>query len=735
MNIQQITQKHWHINKLLTSQHTADALKILKEFMGISPNDEFNVIYENNKNTYELILTYAIKGVDDPQRAYIHNQLIKSLLELNDKVKEYHLETSATEISTLKKQMKTRSKVIFQKLKDIQKDMQLSDDITELLSDMPVEIEADNYMELFHKELFYTVWLTDNLSEEENEWIKTYLTNTKFEWYYRSLILSSLNLSSMRYFSPSKLKLLLHLVQNAEQEIAERAFIGLMFSFFLYDERLYLYPEILKSLKKLPVENFIIFFLVQVIKAKDTEKFTKKFREEIMPDIMKHAPDIQQKLDLDNILPDDTDEAKNPSWRKIIEQDHNLMDKLEELSKLQMEGTDVFMGTFAMLKNFPFFRQIHNWFMPFYKENNMIAYTLSSEDTEFADTFLLALEKSGHMCNSDKYSFCLNVKDMPSSQKNMMLKMFKQELESINEINDGDDMLNRNLISKRIITHYIQDIYRFFKLYSKKHEYEDIFALKLDFYNKSFFRKYFSNHDILIKIVDFYFENEHFEQSRQIYKILIEEGMHTQVIFEKAGFAAQQMGLYEEAVELYKKSELFESTVWINLKIANCYIKLAHYEKALIYFNEAEKLDPDNLKIQLHIANTQLNMGATETALNHYYKLELLASSNIKVLRPISWCLFVLGRFAEAEEFFKQLLDSEQSNKYDLMNYAHLLWCTGKTDDACRYYIKSINQEDNSLEDFLKSFAQDKKHLITHGIKDEDILNMKEYLKLIFNRD
>ena len=145
---------------------------------------------------------------------------------------------------------------------------------------------------------------------------------------------------------------------------------------------------------------------------------------------------------------------------------------------------------------------------------------------------------------------------------------------------------------------------------------------------------YFSTNDILIKTTDFYFDNEHFNEAAEIFMLLIENGLHTQVIFEKAGYAFQQTGNYLKAIDLYKKAELFESTTWINLKIAFCYTKLSQHENALTYLLEAGKLEPENLKIQLSIANAYLSMGDINTALNHYFKLELLASSNIKVLRP-----------------------------------------------------------------------------------------------------
>ena len=737
MNISEINKAHLQILKLFLAHHVAEGLFHLKTFINQSQADEFKVLYDNYENTYSLVLKYTIKGVNDPQRPFIFNQLIKSLMELNDRVKEHQLEMLPSYINSIRRRINGQSKLILQKIKDVQSDDFFSQELSDLIADMPIEgnVDKKDEYQFYINEFFNYIWLTDSFTDEDVEEIKSFFSADNHQWYDKSLIVSALTLSAIRYFSHKKIILLIKILKSGEKQISERAFVGLMLSLFIHGERVIYYPEIENELASISgdnsmIDNFTKFFLIQIIKAKDTEKFTKKFREEIMPDIIKHAPNIQDKLDLDNILPDDSTEEKNPDWSKMLGDDPDLLGKLEELSKLQMEGTDVFMSTFAMLKHFSFFRQMSNWFVPFYKENPVMLQALSSEEDDFRETFLDSLEKSGHMCNSDKYSFCLNLKDMPGAQKKMMLQMFKQELESINEVNDDDDMLNQSLISKRIITNYIQDIYRFFKLYSGKNEFDDIFALNLDFHNKSFFKKYFSNSDILIKTTDFYFDNSHFGEAAEIFTLLIDNGLQTQIIFEKAGYAYQQSGNFQKAIDLYKKAELFDSTTWINLKIAFCYTKLSQHENALNYLLEAMKLEPENLKIQLSVANTYLSMGDIKTALNHYYKLELLASSNIKVLRPISWCLFTLGRFEEAETYFEQLLNSSQVNKYDMMNYAHLLWCTKRSELAAEYYLKSIRQKDNSLEAFIRSFNEDKKHLLSFGVKQEEMLFMLDYLKL-----
>jgi len=742
MNKANIIKTHYQISKHLATLQIADGLLQLKEFINQSQTDEFRVLYDNFENTYSLILKYTLKGVDDPQRPFILNQLIKSLMELNDKVKEQQLELIPSEIYALKKRITGQSKAIVHKLNEVQDDVIFEKELKSLIGGMSSEVESDKMIEyeLFINDFFNYVWLLDTFTDEDVQLVKSFFAATNHPWYVKSLIVSALTLGTIRFFNTKKILLLIDILKTGEKQIAERAFVGLMFCLYVHDERLSYYPEIEGELTCFTdgnprIDNFTRFFLIQVIKAKDTEKFTKRFKEEIMPDIMKHAPEIQDKLDLDNILPNDLEAEKNPDWQKILGDDPDLMNKLEELSKLQMEGTDVFMSTFAMLKNFTFFKQMIHWFVPFYKENPLVKQALESEEEDFRDTFLASLEQSDHMCNSDKYSFCLNVKDMPGAQKKMMLTMFKQELESINEVNDEDAVLNQSLFSQRVITHYIQDIYRFFKLYAGKSDFTDVFLFQLDFHNKIFFKKIFSNTDILVKTADFYFDNGHFDNAVEVYNILIDNNLNTQVVFEKAAYAYQQSGFYEEAIDYYKKAELFESTTWINLKIAFCYTKLNNHKDALFYLHEAERLEPENMKTQLSIANAYLNMGDINTALNYYFKLELLASSNIKVLRPISWCLFVLGRFEEAEKYFDQLINSNQANIYDLMNYAHLLWCTQRSEQAAIYYLKSIRQKDNTFEAFSRSFNEDMKHLKKHGIKQEEIRFMTDYLKLNRQQD
>ena len=69
---------------------------------------------------------------------------------------------------------------------------------------------------------------------------------------------------------------------------------------------------------------------------------------------MKLSPNLRNKLSLEAMLGDALNEDKNPEWRDILERFARFMDKMEELSEMQMKGADIFMTSFANLENFVF---------------------------------------------------------------------------------------------------------------------------------------------------------------------------------------------------------------------------------------------------------------------------------------------------------------------------------------------------------------------------------------------
>jgi tetratricopeptide (TPR) repeat protein len=502
----------------------------------------------------------------------------------------------------------------------------------------------------------------------------------------------------------------------------------------LYARRLIFYPEIREKLKILgenkSIESLIEMITIQFLKSKETEKITKKLQEEILPEMIKYQPVIKDKLDLDNILSDDFFDDKNPDWERVFEDAPDLLDKLQEISKMQMEGADVFMSTFARLKHFPFFSDIINWFRPFYKENYMVNEALSNESESFkTSAFLESLEESFFMCNSDKYSFCLNIPQMPDIQKSMMLEMFNAELESIREIQNDENLLDDSAKSRSLYSQYIHDLYRFYKIHPLRGEFNDIFNLKFDIYNCTSINLLVKDVNIFRNIAEFLFENNYFDQALDVYHKLNDAGDNSMEIFEKIGYCYQKLKKFENALSVYKQAELYDSNrAWNLKKIALCYRFLGNYKESLVYYLEAEKLEPEDLYVLTYIGHSYLDLKEYDNALNYYYKVEFLAIENKKVLRPIAWCSFVLGKLENAKKYYERLIE-DQANKYDFMNMGHVEWCMGDRQAAVKNYKLSVNRGDNNFKSFLAGFEDDREFLIQNGIEESEIPLMLDYLK------
>ena len=287
--------------------------------------------------------------------------------------------------------------------------------------------------------------------------------------------------------------------------------LGLTF----YDKRIQYYPEILSRLQAIqgmrPADKSIEIIIIQFIKARETERITRKIQQDILPEMIRMKSKLEEKLDLENLLSSINPEEKNPEWETFFKESPDVYNKLEEFTNLQLEGADVFLGAFAMLKQFDFFDEFRNWFLPFYKENEYVSRTFSDVGEGFdVGQFAEGIERSTFLCNSDKYSFCLNVRHMPAFQKSTVMELFNMELKAMNEMAQDDDLIHTDAKTQVIITQYFHDLYRFYKLHPLKNEFDDVFNLPVRIHEAGFFKLWIDDINMLRNIGEFFFEKNHY---------------------------------------------------------------------------------------------------------------------------------------------------------------------------------------------------------------------------------
>lgn len=738
MNVTRVIQQHKKLCSLVSEKRIKQSLDTLSDMITGSASGDLHDEYNNIVMTYRNMLTYTIEGINDPERNKIYLKLIQSILGLSDRVRQDILShNSGWHTYWIKEQAEKEIKLSGKTIVETVDDLMFKSELDEWLK-LSNEVNPNPESEISRKHrqliknIFNHLWLTDFYGEAENSLISIILKSGKFRWYESSIFTAAITLSALRTWQTEKLFHLINIYESGQEQVMERALSGLILNLHYYNGRILLYPEITEKISKLSRDNkfrercrIIVF---QTIRSRETEKLGKKLHDEILPQVAKLKPRIEEKLDLDNILPKDKNEEKNPDWSEMFGESEEIFKTMEELTKLQMEGADVYMSAFANMKHFDFFKDFQNWFVPFYPDHETVDEIYKDEilgpgTNELAE----ALYKTPFICNSDKYSLLLNLKYLPSAQKSMMLKVFRMELEGLQQLNEDETGTDPYKSFRTNVTQYLQDIYRFFKLSPYKKEFEDLFIGKLDIYNSEFFRITNQGSDAEAGLADYFFSKNFYDDALSLFLKHVLERPSDAQMYEKIAYCYQETGDYEEALKYYKRAELIDRKVWTIKKLGLCLRRLGKNEEALEYYLQASDMEPDNIHTVLMVAHCYLDLKDYDNALKYYFRIEYREPGNLKILRPIAFCYFALGRFDDSDKYYDRLSESKLT-AHDLINKGHLSLCKGNKKQAIDLYRLSISSGEISKDQFMSIYSEDSSLLISLGVNQDDLPILLDYL-------
>jgi len=741
MDINKTIQQHKKICTFVSEKKIKQSLDLLADMISGASSGDLRDEYENVVMTYRNMLTYTIEGIRDPERNKIYLKLIQTILELSDQVMQDILSHySGWNTYWVKQQAEKEQRLTGKTIVETVDDLMFKSELDEWLK-LSSEINPDpeSAISKKHKQLikniFNHLWLTDYYGEAEESLINIILNSGKFRWYESSIFTTAITLSSLRTWQTEKLFYLVRIYKSGQEQVMERALSGLILNLHYYNGRVILYPEItamITAMAKAPgFREHCRIIILQTIRSRETEKLSKKLHDEILPQVARLRPRIEEKLDLENILPKDKNEEKNPDWSGMFSDSEEIFKTMEELTKLQMEGADVYMSAFANLKHFDFFKDFQNWFIPFYPDHEVVNEIFRDEvlgpgTNELAE----AMYKTPYICNSDKYSLILNLKYLPSNQKSMMLKVFRMELEGLQQMNDEDSVIDPNKAFRINVTQYLQDFYRFFKLSPYKKEFEDIFTGKLDIYNSQFFRMTCNAADAEAGLADYFFSKDFYNDALVLYLRQVNEKPEDIQLYEKIGYCYQENSNYEEALNYYRRAELIDRKAWIIKKTGFCLRRLGRNEEALEYYLQAGLMEPENIHTTIMTAHCYLDLKEYEEALKYYFRIEYGNPGNLKILRPIAYCYFALGKFDDSTKYYERL-SAGKLNAHDLINMGHLALCKGNKKEAVDLYRQSIISGEITKEKFMAIFTEDRNLLVSLGVNSEDLPILLDYLLFI----
>ena len=687
---------------------------------------------QNMQQSYRYMLQYFLKGINDPERKTVYNKLIARLFVLISNLREDLLTRDSSNFEfTQKRYFPFTPQPAYSELK---KGLMRMEDLAEPGETQTVDIESQNQIQIRFETaihyLFNYFWLKSNYdSPEIMELFRLVMDDVNTDSVAKSMLVSALTLNLWRHFDENKILILLDTCTSADVYARQRAFTGLCFVLAKYNRFLPYFPAIRNRLVLLADDAVITEqlqnIIIQIIATSETEQVSKKLQEEIFPELMKLRPLMDEGLNPENLMNLDEWGEINPQWEEMIEKS-GASDKIQEFAEMQMEGADVYMSTFAMLKSFPFFSDFSNWFMPFDTENRAVRPLFATEQKSLITAFL----SSNVMCNSDRYSFCLSVLQMPELQRSMMKQSFGEAAEQMEEISKDEALHSPNVQAKNISKHYVQDLFRFFKLNPHHSDFTDMFSTSLIMHKTYLFDLLSIDDTLKSNIAEYYFTKRLYPQALELFEEINKEGEISAALYQKMGYAYQQTSRLNEALDAYKKADLIQpDDFWTNRKIALCYRLMGNAEKALEIYRHTNFIKPDQLSIKLQIVSCLKELRKTEEALRELMKLHEEYPDNQKIIREIIHCSFIAKNPAQAKYFATLLLETENLTADDYCKAGHVEWCLNKQQNAVGHYKQCLQLLSNNWTQFNNLFLQDKNTLISNGIPESDIPLMLDGLK------
>ena len=724
MNEQAIQEQYQHIVSLLEQKRLKEAQIQLEAFLWNCNDWTLRNRLEQAKVSYQYMLQYMRQGVNDPERQKLYRQLLAETRELAEQACISLLDEVSTHYYHALHKNKRNMEAGYGMSSWLKVLESFPDDmaVCQLMPDNKQSLDsALQRHEETAQYLFLTTWGNSGWTAEEEQEARMYLESELLPVNDLCLFTGAVLLSLMECFDPRKFSWLLDAATHADTQVSQRALVIIAIVLHIHPNRLWLYPELEARLSLLNEDGSFGKQLnrvyIQLLRSQETEKIDKKMREEIIPEMMKNVSIMRNmKYGFEENMDEDD---RNPDWEKAFEES-GLGDKIREMNELQLEGADVYMSTFAQLKSYPFFQNPHNWFYPFDMQHSGIIREFGLKPT--GDNAILSLIlQSGFFCNSDKYSLCFTMAHIPQAQRNMMLSQMTSQ--DLNELMDESKSSGLRQYAQRpdvISNQYIHDLYRFFKLSQRRHEFRDIFKEEIALHRIPALKDILRKPELLVTIADFHFRKEHPAEALGIYQEVIDMNYADADIFQKTGYCLQKEKRYKEAISAYRKADVLKPDhIWTIRHLATCYRQLRDFASALEYYRKVEAMQPENRNVTFFIGSCLAEQERYEEALQCFFKLDLMENDCIKAWRAIGWFSFVSGKSEQAMRYYEKVL-ALKPIATDYLNAGHVALRLGNMEKAAELYGKAASESGNR-ETFLDIFDKDKETLIKLGIDENDI--------------
>lgn len=707
------------IQSLLSEKRLAEAFAELRQTAQTLQNWQLNNRLDELEESYKYMIRYVADGCNDPQREEIHNGITAKLMELADITEQELTVQNSPKLYYETLRMERKYPRSLEALLEAYRECA---DKVSLFYELPADNrdESQEGSLLLEKEnaanaVFKHIWVTFPVTANEAGTLDKLFADADATAEIKELAMAATMLSLLEHYSELLLLSLLDLyAANAfnDASLSMKALCCALIAMHCHRETIKHSSAISLRIANIADSERgrrdIMTVFLQFIRSRSTERISQKVRDELVPKLMKLSPEMRRKM-RDGFSDDIEEMAKNPDWQEMLNES-GITDKMQELSRMQAEGSDVFLSSFARLKSFPFFNDVANWFVPFTPRHSSIFRVFAGNS---GSMLLSMVDRTGAFCDSDKFSFALSVATMPDQHRSMMMAQFDEQQEQvINEM--AGSLPNPDKQRENIANKYVQSLYRFFNLFRSRNDFYNPFSTRLNLIDVPFVSDALSDTKSLRLIAEFYFSMQCYTDALSTFGKVLKQDSPTASDYQKTGYCHEQLKQYVLATADYEKVELLKpNDVWTLKHLALCYRAVNDTEKAIANYKRAEALQPDNVALANNIANCLLEGGRIEEALKYFFKVDYLASKGERTMRPIAWCSFLIGNYNQSVDYYNRII-AKQPGANDYINRGHALLCSGQVKDAVASYMDAVDKSGGS--EVLKTLDDDRHYLLDAGV-------------------
>ena len=719
MNVEEILSKA--INCLM-DRRLSNAIEVLDQLYVQRPSLMGHSEFEAIKTDYQLMVDYMGRGFSDSHRESLYNTLLQRLyrvaadLEISWRCKNVSAYVNSFRVID---HLNTSHDFVRTVLESFVSDIAM-------LSLQPEEMREQKSTELYDRHqsfmnrLFSALWTSCQWTDDDCKFYTELLLSPTVVSTDQQVIVSAISLGAMNQFDINKFKTLVNVYQKATDEhVRQRALVGWVLAVF---EGMDIFPEqdaMIRELCENPaITRELLTLQIQFFYSKDAEKDNDKIQRDIMPDIMRNSNltigrlGIMEKEEdaIESILHQDADE-------KRMEQ---LEEKVRKMMDMQKQGSDIYFGGFSQMKRFPFFNDMVNWFTPFYLNHPALRSVINKlGDTKFLNTLM---ERS-NFCESDRYSFAFAleqiINQLPADIKDAIGS--DAMLGPLAESDDTEDAIS-------IRRTYLQDLYRFFRLYHTANDFINPFEDngRGDFVADTFFFTYKSFmgtglDDVKLRLASHLYKHQQMTELAELLTTFQSADPRYAILM---GYTNINMGKAEFAYQFFDYALKTEpDNQWALKGKARAALDAEDYKTAEEVYTELLKLEPGHKNYTMNRCVALLKLGRTSEVREELFRLDYQYPEDMNVKRVLAWAMLSDNSLDKASQLYDTLLAATPAHE-DYLNAGYCQWAMGNVQRAVELFREWIVKSGKSREQLLEEFRSDADTLEMYGISETDCFLM-----------